>query len=382
MAIMGVFLIHVPFLVFVLMMVRPERLASIILIVGGALVFLCIILRRHYPMVFFSVVVALLLVQAWFVKFPTISLIVLLLAIFDVARWMKPRTSHISLVVALLVMMAGPIRLILSSMSGPSLTVILLVAVSGVGAVTTAYTVARRSQDVSQARAQQLQAERDAARLQIAEQTARQHSLETQIRTNIARELHDIVAHSVAVMVVQAEGGLASQAPDKAEQALTNISDTGREALQEMRRIVRMLRADSDGAADMKSAPGIADIPALIDKAEAIQTVSGSPHGLTPIIEMTVYRVVQEALTNSIKHGVPGSKPRVSLNWEPDLLTVQIVNRLPKGRSGAPDALGVGLIGMAERVQTLDGVLTTGPNGKGGFEVCAQIPLQTDYLGQ
>jgi len=385
----GVFVVHVPFVVIMCVVIKPGVTSSIIMAICGVLVFSCIVLRRHYPILFFILVSLLLVLQAILLHYPTISLIVLLIAVYDVARWIRPRIALICLVVSILVIFVGPLHFAVgnSAFSGRAGAIagaiIVLAAVSGIGGVTTAYSLARRGQEVSQARARQVRAERDAAQLQIAEQTARQHSLETQIRTNIARELHDIVAHSVAVMVVQAEGGLAqsSQSPQTAQQALINISDTGREALQEMRRIVRMLRADSDQTIDLASAPGIADIPALIEKANATQAVRGAPHGLTPIIEMTIYRVIQEALTNSMKHGGPDANPHVTVDWQPTQVVVKIVNNVSRTAAvESSDNTGVGLIGMAERVQTLDGTLHTGFNGKGGFEVCAQIPLRTDPL--
>ena len=393
-AILGIVLAHFPFLLLfnVLAAARPpDFIQSFVLIGGGAAVFGCITLRRHYPMLFFGLVVILLLIQGAMFDWPTISMIVILLATFNVARWMPQRFAQISLAVAFTVFLPGLLRIlpdlvqvmpnmVMREPDFPSLSALTFaVTVFGIAALTAAYVVGRRGQEAMLAQTQQIQIERDAAQLQLAEQTARQRILESQIRTGIARELHDIVTHSVAVMVVQAEGGLASQAPDTVRQALTNVLETGREALHEMRRIVRTLRADSEDEADLKSAPGIADIKALIDKADATQIVIGIPHGLTPIIESTVYRVVQEALANAAKHGAPDSRTRVSLNWQVDRLTVRIVNRLPIGRVGAIDFLGIGLISMAERVQTLDGKLATGPNDTGGFEVCAEIPLHGDH---
>ena len=356
---------------------------AIIAAILGALVFLAIVLRRHYPTVFFSAVMVLILLQMILLSFPTISWVVIPLAVYDVARRTSLWTARGGLVIALVVALVWPFRWMLTAMTdNPNLrTLMILVGAAAIGAVTTAYSIGRRGHDVYEAHARQVEAERDAARLQIAEQTARQHSLETQIRTNIARELHDIVAHSISVMVVQAEGGLAQveRSPSTASQALVTISETGREALQEMRRIVRTLRSDQDSV-DMTSAPTLADLPALVEKAQAKLTVNGIPHATTPTIEMTIYRVIQEGLTNSIKHAGSDADPRVLVSWRSSYVLVRITNKLTNSPPlDDHKGTGTGLIGMAERVQALGGTLTVGPNQKGGFEVCAQIPLPNDH---
>ena len=347
----------------------------------GVLVFLSVIIRRHYPILFFLVVMVLMLVQMLLLGFPTISWVVIPVAVYDVARRTSLRIARSGLVIALVVALIWPFRWMMTSMTtDPNLrTLMVLVGAAAIGAMTTAYSIGRSGHDVEEAQVRQEIAEKDAARLQIAEQTARQRSLETEIRTNIARELHDVVAHSISVMVVQAEGGLAqvSRSPAIAQEALTTISETGREALQEMRHIVRTLRSDKD-VVDVTSAPRLADLPALVEKAQATLVVNGIQHSATPTIEMTIYRIVQEALTNSLKHAGPDADPRVLLSWRSDYVLVRVTNRLTD-IPPIDDQPGTGLIGMAERVHALDGTLTVGPNQTGGFEVCAQIPLPTDH---
>ena len=379
-AVLGVVLVQLPYLVGLLLLSQPGHPLTIGLATGtGALMSIGVIYRRHYPSVFFALTVLILLVQVVLVPYPTISWLYLLLAVYDVARWLRARISTICLVISLVAMVIGVVRwLFVGSATGPDLqTITVLAAVSAAGALVTAYSIARRQHDVTYARTRQEIAEKDAAALQIAEQAAEQRSLEAQVRTKVARELHDVVAHSVAVMVVQAEGGLAlaDRAPERARQALATISDTGRESLQEMRRIVRMLRSDAEDAATMASSPRVSDIPSLIEKADATFTTSGTPHGLTPIIEMTVYRIIQEALTNSLKHAGPHAEPRVRVDWLPSQVMVNVTNKLLRPPS-TKDSQGTGLIGMTERVQALDGTLTVGPNRTGGFTVCARIPLQ------
>ncbi|MCL2482862.1 MAG: histidine kinase [Propionibacteriaceae bacterium] len=384
-AVTGIVLVHIPFLVALILMV-PGMCMDNVLIAGGfgVAVFLSSILRHHYPGLFFLTGLLFVILQIIFLTYPTVSWIVMPLAMYDVARWIPSKRARIYLILALIVAFIEPVRWIAAHLFGDSdlRTMVILVGLSAAGVVTTAYSIGRSRHEVEAARARQVFAEKDAAALQIAEQAARQGSLEAQIRASIARELHDVVAHSISVMVVQAEGGLAqaNRSPDTAQQVLTTISETGHEAMQEMRRIVRTLRADTDTNVDIASAPRLADLPLLVEKSQATLTVSGTPHGSTPIIEMTVYRVIQEALTNSLKHAGPEADPHVSVVWYPAYILVTITNRMTTPSRGGDNA-GVGLIGMAERVQALDGTLTVGPTETGGFRVCAQIPLQTERLG-
>jgi len=376
----GIFLVNLPFMIVLVLLARSVSMYSAILTgILGMGIFCSVVLRHHYPGVFFIVVMILVVLQMIWLSYPTISWIVIPLAMFDVARRLAPYWARIGLAIALIVAFIWPIRWMVTALvSEPNLrTIMILAGVAAAGAVSTAYSVGRRGYEVEAAHSRQVLAEKDAAQLQIAEQAARQHSLETQVRTTIARELHDIVAHSISVMVVQAEGGLAQveQSPGTAQEALGTISETGREALAEMRRIVRTLRSDSDQI-DVTSAPTLADLPQLVEKAQASLAVDGMPHGTTPTIEMTIYRIIQEALTNSLKHAGPDADPQVQVNWYQTNVFVIITNNLTTS-TPVNDHRGTGLIGMAERVQALDGTLSAGPTKTGGFEVCAQIPLLT-----
>jgi signal transduction histidine kinase len=290
-AAMGLIVVHVPFIVGVVLLDQVISLpVGVAMAVLGAGPFLAIMARRHYPSLFLLAVVVACLAQIAVLPYPTIGWIVAPLAVYEVARRMWLRRARLYFTVALVVFLAGAARWIWVYPASANLrTVMVFFAISGLGALATTYSIGRRGYDVSLARARQDHAEQEAAQLTIAEQTARQHNLETQVRASIARELHDIVAHSISVMTVQAEGGLAQArySPEPVRQALSTISETGREALQEMRRIVRTLRSDRDVAVELASAPGIADIPALIDKAQATLTVLGEPHGLTPSGELT-----------------------------------------------------------------------------------------------
>jgi signal transduction histidine kinase len=185
-----------------------------------------------------------------------------------------------------------------------------------------------------------------------------------------------VVAHNVSVMVVQADGaGYAIDSdPEQARAAVRTISKTGREALAEMRRLVGVLRQDESGT-DYTPQPSLAQLEELVRGAgvPARLRVSGTPAELTEGEQLAVYRIVQEALTNALKHGGPGVRVRVELSYGPAELAVQVTD---DGRgAAAPLATGGhGLVGMRERVMMYGGSLTAGPRPGGGFEVLARLP--------
>ena len=209
----------------------------------------------------------------------------------------------------------------------------------------------------------------------------------TEERQRIAREMHDIVAHSLSIIVVQADGAhyVATEAPgpaeerlDRAASALETIQTTARSALAETRRLVGVLHSD-DGA-DRAPAASLADLPALIAKVtetgrrvayEAVGDPGVHPP-LGPVGELTAYRVVQESLTNVMKHAGPDASARVRLTHRREGVTVTV--RDDGSGATASDGQGHGLIGMAERVHALGGSLVTGNIPGGGFEVTAYLP--------
>ena len=206
-------------------------------------------------------------------------------------------------------------------------------------------------------------------------------------RARMARELHDVVAHAMSVITVQAGvgGHLIRSRPDRAAEALGVIESTGREALAELRRMLVVLRPP-DQAVPPAPQPGVADLPQLLDNARAAGlrvTVGehGSPSTLSPGLDLAVYRVVQESLTNAAKHA-SGSRVDVRLRWDADTLVVEVADH---GR-GAPDGVrrGQGLTGMAERVALYDGVLeVAGADAPGsGFRVRAIFPLEPVRTGR
>ena len=201
-------------------------------------------------------------------------------------------------------------------------------------------------------------------------------------RRRIARELHDVVAHHVSVMSVLATGArrVLRRNPDAADEALGNIEDTSRTALREMRRLLDVLRTDAEPAADLTPQPGLTGIEALVEQVrEAGLPVSlrvdGTPGPLEPGVALTIFRIVQEALTNTLKHGGPAATAQVRLGFGVYWLIVEIVDT---GRGPVPDSgrVGHGLVGMRERVGLYGGTLRTGPRPGGGFRICAKIPIE------
>jgi signal transduction histidine kinase len=202
-------------------------------------------------------------------------------------------------------------------------------------------------------------------------------------RARIARELHDVVAHNVSVIVVQADG--ASYAIDtdvgRARQALDTISSTGRLALAEMRRLLGVLRENDDAGA-FAPQPGVAQLDDLVEQVRAsglavTYEVDGTPAAMSEGRQLTVYRVVQEALTNTLKHGGPRVNVSVRLRYTEDALEIRVDDD-GRGAAAPDDGRGHGLVGMRERVAVYGGSVHAAPRAGGGFEVVALIPVREE----
>jgi signal transduction histidine kinase len=206
------------------------------------------------------------------------------------------------------------------------------------------------------------------------EENARRAAAEEQAR--IARELHDVIAHNVSVMVVQAAaaGDIFDSQPAKAREALASIENTGREALTELRRLLGAVRTDGTKVPQ----PGLGRLPALIDQVRAAGlhvelTTEGDERQLPLGIDLSAYRIVQEALTNTLKHA-DARRAEVVLRYADDELAIDVTD---DGRATATNGdAGHGLIGMRERVSLYDGDLTAGPRPEGGFAISARFPLE------
>lgn len=194
-------------------------------------------------------------------------------------------------------------------------------------------------------------------------------------RTRIARELHDVVAHSMSVMVVQAGAArrILERDPERAGEAMATIEATGREALTEMRRVLGVLRSDDD-LAELTPAPGLEDFDRLLRQCDEAGlpvelVVRGTVRRLAPGLEMNAYRVVQESLTNALKYAGP-ARAVVEIAYDDDTLGVTVTDD-GRGAAAEPAGSGQGLVGMRERVEAYGGRLTAGPRPGGGFAVHA-----------
>jgi signal transduction histidine kinase len=219
-------------------------------------------------------------------------------------------------------------------------------------------------------------AERDATRQAIADSLREQAALEE--RARIARELHDVVAHHVSMVAVQADTArLATPGmPEEGRDRLAAIGDTAREALTEMRRLLGVLRADA-GEPARAPQPGLDDLPALLDHAreagtEVHLTRSGRAVPLSPGVDLTAYRIVQEALTNARRHA-PGANVAVELRFPRDSLFIRVRDDGPGPPTPEPD--GHGLLGMRERAAMVGGTLRARAAPRGGFAIEAELPI-------
>ncbi len=201
----------------------------------------------------------------------------------------------------------------------------------------------------------------------------------TEERNRIARELHDVIGHSVSIMTVQASAVRRrlddSQVSER--EALETVETTGRQALAEMRRMVGVLR-QSDEVVDRAPAPGLAQLELLVDQFRSAGlpvdvAVTGQAQPLAPGLDLTAYRLVQEALTNALRHAASPSRAEVSIGYTADRLELAIRDDGRRVTSGVE--AGHGLLGLRERVSVYGGDLIARPRAGGGFELLATLPL-------
>jgi signal transduction histidine kinase len=198
-------------------------------------------------------------------------------------------------------------------------------------------------------------------------------------RARMSRELHDVVAHGLSVMVVQAQGATAALDADRerTREALSAIVTTGRQSLAEMRRLLGILREPAGDDVLLAPQPGVAQLPGLVTRLRDTGLrvdfeVVGTARPLPAAVDMSAYRIVQEALTNVIKHAGDDRHALTRLSFEDGVVVVEVCD---DGTGGAvPDGKGNGLRGMRERVAMLGGELIAGPGSRGGFQVQAWLP--------
>ncbi|MBG0828400.1 sensor histidine kinase [Planomonospora sp. ID67723] len=338
-------------------------------VVLGAVLVAPLLWRRRWPLTVFGVVSATSFVQWVFGVEATPFNLSVLVAMYTVAscrgvRWAVAAglVAELGLALAFGQVTRDPDFETWASMS----VFVVAIWISGIYANTR-----RRYLEGLEERAERAERERDQqARLAAAAERAR-----------IARELHDVVAHNVSVMIVQADGaGYAiDQDPEQAREAVRVISATGRRALAEMRRMVGVLRADDGGVEEYAPQPDLSQLDGLVERVRA----SGLPVELRVVgvvrelpegEQLTVYRIVQEALTNTLKHGGPGSGAVVEMEYGVRELVVRVCD---DGRGAAARSRpgGHGLVGMRERAAMFGGTVEAGPRPGGGFQVVVRLPV-------
>jgi signal transduction histidine kinase len=199
-------------------------------------------------------------------------------------------------------------------------------------------------------------------------------------RLRIARELHDVIGHSISLITVQAEAATRSVRtnPDAVPGFLTRISAASRQALAEMRHVLAVLRPDAE--AELSPQPGLADLGELVERLTAggVETrLDVEPMDLPPGVALTVYRIVQESLTNVLKHAGPGARAAVTVVRSESSVRVSVHDD-GAGPSGPAASTAHGIVGMCERVAVYGGTLRTGARAGGGFEVEALIPMREE----
>ena len=337
------------------------------------LVCLPLLFRRVRPVATTAAAGTVGLVQVAVGTFPTSHDLALVVAVYSAAvygpRWLSTGCLIGSLVAPVFVLW----RWAPQSMNAQTLlyAYLLLVAPFVIGWVLGQAARYRKAYLASiEDRAARLERDRDAqARIAVGAERAR-----------IAREMHDVVAHAVSVMVVQAGGAAYAldTHPEQTRRALGAIAATGRQTLAELRRVVGVMRSGDDGG-EFVPQPGVAQLVELVEQVRvsgvaAELNVEGVPVELSAGGQLAVYRVVQEALTNTVKHAGPGATASVVVRYGDNTLEIDVDD---DGRGAAADPVpgGHGLVGMRERVALFDGELHVGPRIGGGYEVRVRLPL-------
>ena len=330
--------------------------------------------RRRHPWTVFLAVAAVSALQAWAYDQPTAGQLAFPIAVYSVARW-SPRWQGVT---ALLVGYVGALvaatRWLYGFGAGELSPGNLAPYTVTIGAIVTAAwalgsAAQTRERYVASLVARAEQAERMAER--EVELAARDE------RSRIAREMHDVVAHGLSVIVVQADGAryAAAKDPDVAVGTLETISATGREALTEMRRLLGLLREGDTGVVPQ---PGLDDVRHLVDEARAsgMRVAADLPEHAPDVpdgVGLAAYRIVQEALTNVRKHAGPDAA--VDVRVAVDRGVAIDVRDDGRGAAAPGDGRGLGLVGMRERAAVHGGTLEAGPAPGGGFAVSARLPL-------
>jgi signal transduction histidine kinase len=334
-------------------------------------------LRRTAPEVSFALVAGALAVQVLALPIPLPSDVLFPVSVYAASAYGRRPWGLAALGVGVVGALVGAVRFATGSPAG------LVVAALSAGFMAAAVVAAWGLGSFRRVREQYVQALEEGARHAEAEREERARHAALEERTRIAREMHDVVAHSLSVVVVQAQGGAyaARADPEAAVKVLDTIAATARSALTDMRGLLGVVRGSDTGGGPAGEAPqpGLGDLAALLDRTRAAGiavhwTQSGHPRPLTPTAGLAIYRIVQESLTNTLKHGGPGAAATVGFDWQQAALAVTVADNGHGVGPGRTDGGGHGLVGMRERLAVFGGALELGPRPGGGFQVRAWLP--------
>lgn len=323
-----------------------------------------LIWRRRVPWLVFSLIAIVAFVQ-WLAVAPLPADVALLTALFTLAAHAPPKATLLGTVVLMGGVVMASVRWGPAGDLAKSLVFLtgLVIAALFVGIALRTW---RSYMDSLVERTKRLEYESD-------QQVKLAAAAE---RSRIAREMHDVVAHNVSIMVTLADGALATASahPAKAKEAMADVSATGRLALVDMRHLLGVLRTD-DFTANREPQPQLSGLPRLIDGVRATGLAielreMGTPFNVAPGVELTIYRIVQESLTNILKHAAEPKMARVTLTFDTPFVEVHVGD---DGKRVGPRAEGHGLVGMRERAALCGGVLIAGPQQDGGWEVMARV---------
>lgn len=367
--------------------IKPREPVSPIAVVPFAFLALCssvpLIWRRRYPLtVFWLIVAAQLGNKGELGKF---GFVAALIGAYSAAVYSPFRTAALSSMLAAASLVSGLLRSAVPDIPNWAGAFVVLVPIMIAGNAIRRW---RQRADATLRRMEAMEAEaREATRLAVESE-----------RSRIARELHDVVTHNVSVMVVQAGAArkVMANSPDQATEALLAVEASGRAAMAELRQVMGLLTARTDGRgpdatdgtgpqdakldeADLAPQPGLDQLGALVGRVrdtgvEVVLHVIGEPRPLPPGIGLAAYRTVQEALTNTVKHAV-GAAARVTVDYDPQALRLEIADTGGTAGPSAATGNGRGLIGLRERLAVYGGQLEAGRRPTGGFRVRAVIPL-------
>jgi signal transduction histidine kinase len=339
--------------------------------IAGVLVLgLCLplIVRRIWPVPVFAGQVLLAAVTGWWAM-QVVWSPALVIALYTVAATRPRRDAYVAIGTLAVGAAAASARVFPDDWWAPTAS---LIAVEVAAAVLGLYINARRALfEQLRERAEQLERERD-------QQGALAAAAE---RARIAREMHDIVAHHLTVMVALADGAAAQseRSPAEAAEAMRAVSATGRLALGDTRRLLGVLRDPSPGEADRSPLPSLAGLDELVDRVRAAglpvrYDVEGAVPDAAPGVQLTLYRLVQEALTNTMKHAGAGAQAVVRVRYTGDDVCIEVEDD-GVGQAGEPGH-GRGLAGMHERVGAFGGEVRSGPCSPHGWLVSARLKLE------